>query len=235
MKWISKIVVGTTLAIALLTGTGATAVAQEYKYEFGGAVGGANYMGDANPTNVFRAWNPAGGIVFRDNLNFRWALSTGLLMGKVKGSTLNRPGNVFPNQEQAAFERTFVELAEHIEFNFVPYSDKYSYLNTSRISPYIFTGLGLTVANGNETFFGIHVPLGLGVKYKLRNRLNLGLEWTVHQLFQDDFDAPNKSGFNLNDPYRTNSGLFKNKDGYNTVVVSITWEFGLRDGRCATE
>jgi len=70
------------------------------------------------------------------------------------------------------------------------------------------------------------------VKYKLKNRLNLGVEFAVHKLFRDSFDTPNSKGFGLDTPYGVKSGLFKNKDWYNTLLVSITWEFGLRDGRC---
>jgi opacity protein-like surface antigen len=213
----------------------ATAVAQEYRYEIGGAAGMSMYLGDANPNSLFKGWNPAAGLIFRNNLNFRWAVKADLLMGKVTGDTKNLE-NVFPNHAQAAFNRNFIELGGQMEFNFLPYSDKFAYLNTSKISPYIFTGLGLTLATGKEqTFFGINFPLGAGVKYKIANKLNLGLEYAVHKLFNDSFDAPDSSGFNLNNPYQVKNGLFKNKDWYNTLLFSITWEFGLRDGRCTTD
>ncbi|GHT76593.1 hypothetical protein AGMMS50262_15220 [Bacteroidia bacterium] len=212
----------------------ATVVAQEYRYEIGGMAGMSMYLGDANQTSLFQGWNPAAGVVFRNNLNFRWAFKADLLMGKITGDTKNTE-NVFPGHAQTAFSRTFVELGGQIEFNFLPYSDKFAYLNTSKISPYLLVGLGLTLApGGNKTFFGIHFPIGLGVKYKIRNRLNLGVEYTIHRLLGDAFDSPNSEGFNLDNPYQIHSGLFKNKDGYNTLLFSITWEFGLRDGRCIT-
>jgi hypothetical protein len=64
--------------------------------------------------------------------------------------------------------------------------------------------------------------------------VNIGLEYAVHKLFADGFDAPDQTGFNLNDPYQTNSSFLKNNDWYNTLLLSITWDFGLRDGRCTT-
>jgi hypothetical protein len=211
------------------------AAAQEYKYEIGGMAGMSMYLGDANETSLFKGWNPAGGLVYRYNINFRWAIKVDLLMGKVTGDTKNE-ANVFPNQAQTAFERIFFELGSQIEFNFFPYSDKFSYLNTRKISPYIFAGWGLTLALGENTFFGLNLPMGMGVKYKMKNKVNLGVEYSIHRLLSDAFDAPVSSeGFNLNNPYNVQQGILKNKDWYNTVHFSITWEFGLRDKRCTTD
>jgi hypothetical protein len=214
---------------------GAIAIAQEYKYEIGGMGGMSMYMGDANPSSLFQGWNPAGGLIFRSNVNFRWAMKADLLMGRISGNTKNTD-NVFPSHAQISFNRVFFELGGHIEFNFLPYSDKFAYLNTSKISPYLLTGMGVTFAPGkNQTFLGMNFPLGIGVKYKLRNKLNLGMEYTVHKLFSDAFDAPDiNNGFNLDNPYHVRNGLLKNRDWYNTLLFSITWEFGLMDGRCTT-
>jgi len=217
--------------IMLICFIGTTAVAQEYKYEIGGMAGLSMYMGDANQTALFRGFNPAGGVVFRRNFNFRWALKTDLMVGKVTGNTKNTD-NVFPNQGEASFSRNFFELGGQIEFNFMPYSDKYAYLNTSRIAPYLLTGLGITAASG---FGSVNLPLGLGVKYKIRNRINLGLEYTVHKLFSDSFDAPDKEGFNLDNPYKIQSGVLKNKDWYNTLMFSVTWDFGPNNRKCTNE
>jgi len=223
------------LVIILICFTGTTAVAQEYKYEIGGMLGMSMYMGDANQIALLKGFNPAGGLVFRRNFNFRWALKTDLMMGKVTGDTKNTD-NVFPNQGEASFSRSFFELGGQIEFNFLPYSDKFHYLNTSKIAPYLLTGLGVTVAPGkNRTFGSVNLPLGLGVKYKIRNRVNLGLEYAVHKLFSDSFDAPDKEGFNLDNPYKIQSGLMKNKDWYNTLMFSVTWDFGPNDRKCTNE
>ncbi|MDR3338732.1 MAG: porin family protein [Candidatus Symbiothrix sp.] len=223
------------LTLILGLSTGATAVAQEYKYEYGGMVGGSMYMGDANPDALLRGWNPAGSLIFRRNFNFRWALKTGLLYGKVSGDTRNTE-NIFPGHAEVSFNRSVFELGGQMEFNFLPYSDKFAYLNTSRMTPYLLVGLGLTIAPGeNKTFVGVNFPLGIGVKYKIVNRINLGLEYKVHRLFGDGFDAPNAEGFNLDNPYKIQSGLFKNKDWYNTLMISVTWDFGPNDRKCTNE
>jgi hypothetical protein len=94
----------------------------------------------------------------------------------------------------------------------------------------------LTLAPGEDTFFSLNLPIGIGVKYKLMHKMNLGIEYGVHRLLGDAFDAPRSGeGLTLNNPYQVQQGLFKNKDWYNTLLFSITWEFGLRDERCTTD
>jgi hypothetical protein len=221
--------------IMLIFFTCTTAVAQEYKYEIGGMAGLSMYMGDANQTALLQGFNPAVGVVFRRNFNFRWAFKTDLMIGRITGDTKNTD-NAFPNNGEVSFSRNFFELGGQIEFNFLPYSDKFAYLNTSKIAPYLLTGFGVTVAPGkNQTFANVHFPLGLGVKYKIRNRINLGLEYSVHKLLGDGFDAPDKEGFNLDNPYKIQSGIFKNKDWYNTLMFSVTWDFGPNDRKCTNE
>ncbi|MDR1610612.1 MAG: porin family protein [Candidatus Symbiothrix sp.] len=209
------------------------AVAQEYKYEIGGMAGASMYMGDANQTDLFLGLNPGGGLVLRRNFNLRWALKTDLMWGKITGDTKNTE-NVFPDHAEYKFSRSFYELGGQMEFNFLPYSDKFAYLNTSRISPYLLSGLGLTMAPGKQTFLGLYFSLGLGVKYKMKNRINLGVEYIVRKLSGDSFDSPDKEGFNLYNPYKNNSAI-KNKDWCNTLMFSVTWDFGPNDRKCTNE
>ncbi len=207
---------------------------QEYKYEIGGMAGMSMYMGDANKNNIFMGWHPSVGAVFRKNINFRWALKADLLMGSVSGDTKNTD-NAFPHEAEVSFYRNFYELGVQAEFNFLPYSDKFAYLQTSKLSPYLLLGIGLTTASGKDTFWGVNLPVGIGLKYKMRNRINLGVEYSFRKLFADDFDAPSKQGFNLDNPYQIESSLWKNKDWYSLLMFSLTWDFGPNDRKCATE
>lgn len=218
---------GGLVLLALFTCT--TAAAQEYKYEIGGTAGTAMYMGDANQTDLLLGLNSGVGLVFRKNINFRWALKTGLMWGKISGDTKNTE-NIFFDHAEYTFNRNFFDLGGQMEFNFLPYSDKFAYLNTSRIAPYLLSGLGFTMAPGKQTSFGFHFSLGLGVKYKIKNRINLGLEYAVRKLFEDGFDSPD-----LNNPYKINSGLLKNKDWCNTLMFSVTWDFGPNNRDCTNE
>ncbi len=206
--------------------------AQEYEYEIGAMAGTSFYMGDANKSALFQGSHVAGGAVFRYNRNFRWAYKLNLLAGGVSGDT-RKSGNVFPNEQNTSFSRTFYELGGQIEFNFFHYSDKYQYLGTKRFSPYIFTCLGMTFGKGNKSFLGMNLPLGIGLKYKLRDKLNLGFEFSFRKLFGDSFDVTKNAGdFGLEDPYEIKSNFFKNKDWYVLTMFSITWDFGLRKKPC---
>lgn len=202
--------------------------AQEYKYEIGGFAGGAFYMGDANKNSLFKSLNPSLGGVFRYNANFRWALKGNLAWAKVSGTTEGLD-NVFPDNTPVSFDRNVIELGGQMEFNFFPYSDKYAYMNTRKLTPYVLVGLGLTVASGGgDSFVGPNIPLGVGVKYKVKNRVNLGCEFTMRKLFGDNFEGNDK----LNDPYKLGSDWLKNKDWYSFLLLSVTWDFGPRTRPC---
>ena len=206
--------------------------AQEYKYEIGGMAGGSFYMGDANKNSLFKSMGPALGAVFRYNANFRWAFKGNLMWGQVSGSTAGLE-NVFPEGAQASFSRSLIELGGQMEFNFFPYSDKFAYLNAKRFSPYVFIGLGLTVAPGKgNTFAGPNIPLGVGVKYKIKNRINLGCEFSFRKLFGDDFDVTDDNNTLLDSPYKIKGSFLKNKDWYSFLLLSVTWDFGPRNRPC---
>ena len=205
--------------------------AQDYKYEIGGMAGGSFYMGDLNKNGFFKGINPAFGAVFRYNPNFRWAVKTNLTWGKVSGSTEGM-ANVFPNQAQASFDRSLIDVGGQMEFNFFPYSDKYAYANAKRFSPYVFLGVGMTVGiGGSETFVGPNIPLGVGLKYKI-NRINLGCEFSFRKLFGDGLDVTDENNAFLDDPYHMNSSMLKNKDWYSFLLLSVTWDFGPRCRTC---
>lgn len=206
--------------------------AQEYKYEIGGMAGVSFYMGDANKTKLYRNPGPAGGVVFRYNKDFRWAFKSNLVIGHVSGDT-KKSGDAFPYAQQSSFNRMFYELGGQIEFNFFNYSDKFAYLDTKRFTPYVFTGVGVTYGSGEKKFFNANIPLGIGVKYKLKERLNIGFEFSFRRLFGDDFDVTKKNQeWDLDDPLYIKSSFTKNKDWYSLTMFSITWDFGFRCNPC---
>lgn len=70
------------------------------------------------------------------------------------------------------------------------------------------------------------MPLGLGVKYKIGPRLNLGLEWAVHFSLSDKLDG-------VKDPYGIeSSGLFKNTDCYSALQLTLTYSFMAKCRTC---
>jgi len=206
--------------------------APEYKFEIGGMTGGSFYMGDANKTTLFKQMNPGLGVVFRYNTNFRIAFKADLAWARVSGSTVGLD-NVFPDNAQASFNRNLFELGGQFEFNFFPYSDQFAYLNTKRFTPYMLVGLGVTVASdGGNTFISPNIPMGAGIKYKIKNRINVGGEFTFRKLFRDDLEVTNDSNRILDNPYGIGGSVLKNKDWYSLLMFSVTYEFGFRNCHC---
>lgn len=206
--------------------------AQEYKYETGATAGLSSYLGDANKRVCLHRPGISGGGLFRYNVDFHWAVKINLLAGSVSGNT-EEARNVFPMQRQTSFKRVFFEPSGQIEYNFFPFSDKFSYLDAKPYTPYVFTGVGATLATGNNLFLGVNLPIGAGFKYKLGERVNLGIEISVRKLFRDDFDVPDKRGdWNLNAPYGIKSSFLKNQDWYSLAMVFLTWDFALRHNPC---
>jgi hypothetical protein len=205
---------------------------QEYKHEAGGALGTSFYLGDANKTRLYLHPGFAGGALYRYNINFHWAVKANLLIGKVSGNTADAD-NVFPLAQQTSFNRTFTDLGGQVEFNFLPFSDKFSYKDAKPYTPYIFAGAGTTFATGGKLFLNAYVPIGIGVKYKIKERLNIGFEFSVRKLFGDDFDVTeNNADWGLDAPYGIKSSIFKNQDGYSLTMVFLTWDFGIRQNPC---
>ena len=204
----------------------------EYKFEIGGMTGGSFYMGDANKTSLFKNLNPELGMVFRYNANFRIAFKADFAWARVSGSTAGL-NNTFPDNAQVSFNRNLFELGGQFEFNFFPYSDKFAYLNTKRFSPYMMIGLGATVAPTNGyTLFSPNIPIGVGVKYKLKNRINVGAEFSFRKLFNDSLDVTSDGNRVLDDPYGIGGSVFKNKDWYSLLMFSVTYDFGFRNCQC---
>ncbi|HBT84954.1 MAG: DUF6089 family protein [Fermentimonas sp.] len=200
------------------------AVAQEFKYEIGGTMGTSFYMGDVNKTRLYLHPGISGGALFRYNINFNWAIKANLFAGQVSGDSEDTD-NILPFDQNMVFSKSFTELGAQVEFNFLPYSDKYSYIGTKSYSPYVFLGTGITYSSGEGNLLNINMPLGIGFKYKVRNRINVGVEFSMRKLFSDSFDS-------LDNPYNIKSSMLKNKDWYSLTMIFLTWEFGSRTDPC---
>lgn len=101
------------------------------------------------------------------------------------------------------------------------------------MTPFIFGGLGgtfVSIKNGDKkNDFSANVPIGIGLKYKLNKRMNLGVEWAMHFSLSDELDGQK-------DPYGiVSSGAFKNTDCYSTLQLTLTYSFSARCRTCHNE
>lgn len=198
---------------------------EEYKMEIGGMLGGSFYMGDANFTTPFRKMGFAGGAIWRYNFNPHMALKADLAVGRIAGDT--RGGRTeFPQGQHVSFKRWLYDLGAQYEYNFWGYSWGERFKGNRRFTPYILGGLGFTFAGAPaEGVFTLNIPVGVGVKYKISRRVNIGVEFTMRFSLSDKLDVTNKDGLQLNDPYQIKGSGFKNKDTYSFTTIFITYDF----------
>ena len=154
---------------------------------------------------------------------------TGYLGDVNKGNMYKMPrvagGGIFRYNMNSRFafkgNLLYVNLAgdsKNIESKF-PFDQQYSF--TAHVA-----GLGaeLSFANGG-TSFGMVLPLGAGVKYRVKERLNLGFEFTMRKSFSDKVDG-------ITDLYGYNHGIAKNTDWYSVAMFTVTYEFSKRCVKC---
>ena len=210
--------------IMLMIATLMAAQAQEYRFEVGGAIGMSGYLGDTNNANLLKKPGYVAGGLFRYIINSRMALKANLLTAKISGNSANL-ANTYPDAQTYAFSSQLYDLGAQFEFNFLNYGIGSKYLKLKRISPYLTLGVGATLATGDGDAFTLNVPMGVGVKYKLGERLNIGLEFTMRKAFSDKLDG-------LKDLNGITSGFAKNTDWYSFTMISITYEFSKRCRTC---
>lgn len=199
----------------------------EYKMEVGGGVGLLNYQGDFNGS-LFKHMQPMGSVLVRRVFNPYMGLRASLGAGKIKGESKDA-GTYYPDMEATPykFDNLLVDLDVVFECNFWPYGTGRDYRGAKRLTPYIFAGLGGTFVKGDEkNVFTANMPFGVGVKYKMGDRLNLGVSLAMHLSMSDELDG-------RKDPYGIkSSGLFKNTDCYTMLQVTLTYSFMAKCRTC---
>ncbi len=199
----------------------------DYRFEIGAGIGMTGYLGDANTANLMQNPGWDGELLFRYIINPRFALKTQFYVGSLRGNSAQMT-NVFPEAKTFRFSSTIYDIGEMFEFNFFNYGMGRKYQKLSRITPYIAAGLGFTLSKvEGSTDFTINIPFGIGAKYKVNKRLNLGLEFLMHKTFSDKID-----GKNLSDPYQIKHSFIKNTDWYSTLTFTVTYEFSRRCAEC---
>ncbi len=206
------------------------AMAQEdplYRMEVGGTLGLVSYVGDFN-SGIFSGAQPLGGLVLRRVINPYMALRLAAFAGKIKGSS-QANDTYYPAYaaQPYTFSHRLTDVGVAYEYNFWPYGTGRDYRGAQPLTPYILGGAGLTLVNGGpKSVATANLFLGVGAKYKLAERLNIALEWTMHFATSDNLDG-------VADPYTVPStGMFKNRDGYSALTLSLTYSFMAKCRTC---
>lgn len=219
--------------MALLTACCSPLKAQDdpqYRMEIGGGVGLMGYLGDFNG-NITKDLQPMATVLARYIFNPYMALKMSATYGTMKGSSADVE-TYYPDYADTpyTFKNALVDVGVAYEYNFLPYGTGRDYRGAKRLAPYVTAGIGLTYAHnddkGQVTF---NVPIGVGVKYKVGERLNIGLEWAMHFSQSDKLDG-------VKDPYYIeSSGIFKNTDCYSTLQLTLTYSFMPKCVTCNKE
>lgn len=224
---------GKLVAVFLLLTSVCAASAQELEYnlELGGMAGSNFYVGDANNA-LLGSMGMGGGVLARYNINPRMAVKGTLAMSRIKGTTVGK-NNKFPNGTHITFGRNVFELGAQYECNFFAYGTGGGYKDSRRIAPYLLCGLGLVYApKPANHVFALNIPVGLGMKYKLAERLNVGTEWTIRFATSDRLDVISSLGLALDDPYGIESKGWKNKDSYSWLMVYVSYDMFPKYRKC---
>jgi hypothetical protein len=181
-------------------------------------VGTSSYLGDINPNRFFYRPSTALGILYRYNLNTRYALTVDANYVRLSGSDLDFPGQMHPDRmvSPVSFHTSLLDMSMQVEFNFRPFA---SGAGSFDYTPYIATGFSgslIASASRNTTSF-ISLPFGLGVKMNLNKRITAGAVWTFRKSLSDRIDG-------VENPSGVHSVLLNN-DWYDMLGVFITYKF----------
>lgn len=198
-------------------------MANAQRYEIGIVGGGGNYTGDLNPTFRFENYRPAGGIFGR--YNFSQITSAKIFVNGVQAKGSDKYySDPFPQMRGLHFIRTILEFGGQIEYNFFNYRDEKSRRNWT---PYFFAGFGgmymfdqLGRSAGKAKKIQPIIPTGVGFRYMVAPKWNLGLEVGARKTFTDYFDHLSDDS-----PEKFTKGNKFDRDWYFVTTLSLSYTF----------
>jgi len=202
---------------------------KEYMYEIGGGLGSSWAYGDINRSSIAYSPSLAAEVLFRYNINLRWAIALDLSLDKLKGDSKDFD-NVFPQGGEWSFNRRYYQFGIRPEFSFWNYGWGADYREKHRIAPFLTAGFGFGWANGESTGDDksttmLSFPLGIGVKWKMAPRWDLQLTGLWTKVFGDAVDG-------ISDPYQIGTSTPANTDWIGSIMMSVTFSFKERCFEC---
>ena len=215
------------------------------KYEIGVHLGTFIYQGDLTPNDLgaFNTMKPGFGVSATRNINSHYAIRLQLLRGSLKGDDGTYDDPAWRKQRNLNFTTPVTELSLQVVRNIIGLMPNEA--GIINFTPYVFTGLGYSflkikrdwskfnyshfagepaVINGltedinhkvPKSIFSI--PIGLGVRYGISEKLSFSLEGTYRILNTDYLDGFSQAA---------NPDL---NDHYHTLMVGLIYSFGKRN------
>lgn len=213
--------------VILLSSFMSKGMAQELEYalELGGMAGGSFYLGDMNYNGWYKHLGGTLGALARWNINPRMALKFNASYAGISGN-IKDSKNTYPPLDVNDFSEPLVDVGCQYELHFWGFgTGTATYKGHKRLTPYIQLGVGATYCND---VFTMNLPIGFGIKYKLKERWNVGFDWTMRFSLSDKLDG-------VEDPYDIKSGFLKNKDTYCLTCFYVTYDLCPKLRKCASE
>jgi hypothetical protein len=252
--------------------------------EIGFSAGVAHYFGDLNTRARLNRLKPSFGLFFRKQFNNYVALRLSGHYARLGYSDIYNKDNEFQQRRNLSFNTNIFEIAAQGDFNFFRFipGDPYH-----RFTPYVTLGIGIfsydpyAFYRGQKVFLrplgtegqgtaaypdrkpygstGICMPFGVGFKYAMNEKMNIGFE-IAHRFTNTDYiddvsktyvgidkfpSLPDASpsvaqlmqdrSYELGTPIGVEGrqrGLPNQKDQY--IIAEITFSFNLTSYRCPT-
>lgn len=214
-----------TLFLTLLATLPISAQEKEYLYEIGGGAGLSWGYGDVNSSKAVYSPSSSFCLLYRYNLNLRWALAGEFQSSGLSGDTRDFD-YAFPGGDYN-FGLRFWQLGIRPEIHFWNYGWGNDYREKRRYTPFLTMGLSGGIVTGLEgdSEFTIGIPMGVGYKLKLAHRWNAQVTALFTKTFSDKLDG-------RADPEGIpTSGLVGN-DWMASLAFSITFDFKERCIEC---
>jgi hypothetical protein len=186
--------------------------------EFGISAGAAHYFGDLNPRAKLNRPKPALGLFFRKQLGNYTALRVAAHYAQVGYSDVYNTQNEYEHRRNLSFNSNIFEFTVQGDFNFfrfvpadpdycfTPYLtfgagvfnfDPYAYLNGKKyfLRPLGTEGQGTAAYPDRKPYstMAMCFPIGVGVKYAINSRMNLGFEVVYRFTTTDYLDDVSKT------------------------------------------
>lgn len=203
----------------------AQAQEKEYMYEIGGGLGTSWSYGDVNPSSALYNPSLSFDILYRYNLNLRWALAVEYQNSGLKGDTRDFD-YAFPDGPYD-YSRRYQQLMVRPEIHFWNYGWGSDYREKKPYSPFLTAGVsaGVVTGDGQDADFVLGVPLGVGYKLKLAKRWNAQITALFTKTFSDQLDGKT-------DPEGIKTDALIGNDWTAALHLSITFDFKERCVEC---
>ena len=217
-KWLT-----TWLLAILMTTVGAQE--KEYLYEIGGGLGASWGYGDVNTSKAVYSPSLSYSLIYRYNLNLRWAIAAELQSSGIKGNTLDFD-SAFPGGDYD-FSRRYWQLQLRPEVHFWNYGLGSDYREKKRYTPFLTAGLSAGLVNGGDegSSFVLGIPLGAGYKFKMAKRWNTQVTALFTKTFSDKLDG-------RTDPEGIATSSLIDNDWTASIQLSVTFDFKERCIEC---